>query len=214
MTLLIVVATCLGCLVLEWFAITRLIRDRRRAYPCLPYISALVETSLPLAALIITAQYVGPAYALLTPAPLVYPLLIVLSTLRLDARLFMAVFGAPLSEGGDCLNGVAAAREILMRVEEEVASGNVLPTTVGIGLHAGEAVTGSIGSSLRKEYTVIGDVVNLASRIEKLNKKYQSRLLVSENVWQSLEGNSTDAIPMGNVRVQGREKGIGIYQLA
>ncbi|HEX5889374.1 MAG TPA: adenylate/guanylate cyclase domain-containing protein [Pyrinomonadaceae bacterium] len=127
---------------------------------------------------------------------------------------FMAVFGAPLSEGGDCLNGVAAAREILMRVEEEVASGNVLPTTVGIGLHAGEAVTGSIGSSVRKEYTVIGDVVNLASRIEKLNKKYQSRLLVSENVWQSLDEDLTDAIPMGNVRVQGREKGIGIYQLA
>jgi adenylate cyclase len=127
---------------------------------------------------------------------------------------FMAVFGAPLSEGGDCLNGVAAAREILTRVEEEVASGKVLPTTVGIGLHAGEAVTGSIGSSLRKEYTVIGDVVNLASRIEKLNKQFQSRLLISENVWQSLENNPAEAIPMGNVRVQGREEGIGIYQLA
>jgi adenylate cyclase len=127
---------------------------------------------------------------------------------------FMAVFGAPLSDGDDCLNGVAAAREILARVEEEVALGNVLPTTVGIGLHAGEAVTGSIGSSLRKEYTVIGDVVNLASRIEKLNKPFQSRLLVSENVWHSLSETSNVAIPMGNVRVQGREGGIGIYQLA
>jgi len=127
---------------------------------------------------------------------------------------FMAVFGAPLSEGGDCFNGVAAAREILTRVEEEVALGHVLPTTVGIGLHAGEAVTGSIGSSLRKEYTVIGDVVNLASRIEKLNKRFQSQLLVSENVWQSIGETSDDAIPMGNVQVQGREKGIGIYQLA
>jgi adenylate cyclase len=369
--LLSVLAICLGCLTVEWFAITCLIRQRRRAFPWLPYISALIETSLPLAALLITAQYVGPAYALLTPAPFVYPLLIVLSTLRLDAKLsvftgviaalqylvvsllfvtyaesafaeplvstapphiiksfllllmglaagvvtmqikkrilnsfemveernrisrtfgeyvspivmnklltlkpdlrsekrevcvmfldirnftsfaekrspeevvsyleslfefmieivnrhrgvinkflgdgFMAVFGAPLSEGGDCLNGVAAAREILMRVEEEVASGHVLPTTVGIGLHAGEAVTGSIGSSLRKEYTVIGDVVNLASRIEKLNKKFQSRLLISENVWQSLNDDLTEAVPMGNVHVQGREEGIGIYQLA
>jgi adenylate cyclase len=127
---------------------------------------------------------------------------------------FMAVFGAPLSEGGDCSNGVAAAREILLRVEEEVSLGRVLPTTVGIGLHAGEAVTGSIGSSLRKEYTVIGDVVNLASRIEKLNKRFQSRLLVSENVWQSIGETSDNVIAMGNVLVQGREKGIGIYQLA
>jgi len=127
---------------------------------------------------------------------------------------FMAVFGAPLSDGDDCLNGVSAAREILLRIEEEVALGNVLPTTVGIGLHSGEAVTGSIGSSLRKEYTVIGDVVNLASRIEKLNKRFQSRLLVSENVWTSLGETSTEAIPMGNVHVTGRENGIGIYQLA
>jgi adenylate cyclase len=369
--LLSTMCLCLGCLTLEWMALNRRIRERRRGYPCLPYISALIETMLPMAALIITANYVGPAYALLTPAPFVYPLLIVLSTLRLDFRLsvftgaisalqylvlslifihyttlplsepmvstapphivksfllllmgiaagavtvqirkrilssfetveernrisrtfgeyvspivmnklltlkpdlrsekrdvcvmfldirdftsfaekrspeevvnyleslfefmieivnrhhgvvnkflgdgFMAVFGAPLSDGGDCSNGVAAAREILLRVEEEVALGRVLPTTVGIGLHAGEAVTGSIGSSLRKEYTVIGDVVNLASRIEKLNTRFQSQLLISENVWHSLGDNSTAAIPMGNVRVQGREQGIGIYQLA
>ncbi len=99
---------------------------------------------------------------------------------------FMAVFGAPLSEGDDCLNGVAAAKEILSRVEEEVSRGTVAPTTLGIGLHAGEAVTGSIGSSLRREYTVIGDVVNLAARIEKLNKKFGSQLLISEIVWQAL----------------------------
>lgn len=61
---------------------------------------------------------------------------------------------------------------------------------------------------------MIGDVVNLASRIEKLNKRFQSRLLISENVWASLGEAEDDVIPMGNVRVQGREKGIGIYQLA
>ena len=127
---------------------------------------------------------------------------------------FMAVFGAPLSEGSDCLNGVAAAREILLRIEEEVANRTILPTTVGIGLHAGEAVTGSIGSSLRREYTVIGDVVNLASRIEKLNKHFKSQLLISEMVWQALGDAATDAVPMGQVQVRGREEGIGIYQLA
>src|SRR5215475_14343319 len=74
---------------------------------------------------------------------------------------FMAVFGAPLSDGKDCENAVRSAKEILERVKEETDRGAILPTQVGIGLHAGKAVTGSIGSAVRKEYTVIGDVVNL-----------------------------------------------------
>ena len=128
---------------------------------------------------------------------------------------FMAVFGAPLSEGRDCANAVEAAREILARVEEEVAVGRVLPTRVGIGLHAGEAVTGSIGSKLRQEYTVIGDVVNLAARIEKLNKRFGSRLLVSEAVWEAARGEvAAEAQPMGHVPVRGREAPIRIYRVA
>lgn len=127
---------------------------------------------------------------------------------------FMAVFGAPLSEGSECANGVAAGREILLRVEEEVARGSVLPTRVGIGLHSGEALTGSIGSSLRREYTVIGDVVNLASRIEQLNKRFDSRMLISEMVWQTLNGELREAIPMGQVQVKGRERAIQVYQVA
>lgn len=127
---------------------------------------------------------------------------------------FMAVFGAPLSHGADCLNAIAAAREILMRVNEEVTQGRILPTTVGIGLHFGEAVTGSIGSSLRREYAVIGDVVNLASRIEQLNKQFGSQILISESVW-SAAGETADAvIPMGEVKVKGREAPIQIYQMA
>lgn len=127
---------------------------------------------------------------------------------------FMAVFGAPLSEGRDCANAVAAAQEILARVEEEVARGAVLPTRVGIGLHAGEAVTGSIGSALRQEYTVIGDVVNLAARIEQLNKQIGSQLLVSEVVWEEARKEGmADATPMGHVPVKGREAPTRIYKV-
>ncbi|HJQ34608.1 MAG TPA: adenylate/guanylate cyclase domain-containing protein [Pyrinomonadaceae bacterium] len=127
---------------------------------------------------------------------------------------FMAVFGAPVSDGRDCHNAVAAAREILERLEREVAEGNVLPTGVRIGLHAGEAVTGSIGSQLRREYTVIGDVVNLASRIEQLNKRFGSRLLISESVWDAVREELTGATPMGRVLVKGRECSIAVYKLA
>jgi adenylate cyclase len=126
---------------------------------------------------------------------------------------FMAVFGAPVSHGSDCVDAVTAAKEILSRIQAEVTQGNVLPTTVGIGLHAGEAVTGSIGSSLRKEYTVIGDVVNLAARIEKLNKDFGSQLLVSEMVWQTLGDYDITGVPMGQVQVRGREKAIQLYQV-
>ena len=128
---------------------------------------------------------------------------------------FMAVFGAPLSEGRDCANALGAALEILARVDEEVAVGNVIPTRVGIGLHAGEAVTGSIGSTLRQEYTVIGDVVNLAARIEQLNKQIGSRLLVSEVVWEEARGAGlAGATPMGHVPVKGREAPTRIYKVA
>jgi len=127
---------------------------------------------------------------------------------------FMAVFGAPLSDGKDCANALEAAQEILNRVQHEVQAGTILPTTVGIGLHAGEAVTGSIGSALRREYTVIGDVVNLAARIEKLNKEFDSQLLISEIVWESLSEGRGNAVPMGQVQVRGREQAIQVYQVA
>jgi len=127
---------------------------------------------------------------------------------------FMAVFGAPLSDGKDCANALEAAQEILDRIQQEVQAGKILPTTVGIGLHAGEAVTGSIGSELRREYTVIGDVVNLAARIEKLNKEFDSQLLISEIVWESLSERRGNAVPMGQVQVRGREQAIQVYQLA
>lgn len=127
---------------------------------------------------------------------------------------FMAVFGAPLSDGNESLRAVTAAKEILQHLDREIAEEKILPTSVGIGLHAGEAVTGSIGSAVRQEYTVIGDVVNLASRIEQLNKKFDSRLLVSEEVWRAVSESVSHAQRIGDTQVKGHDAPIHVYRLA
>lgn len=124
---------------------------------------------------------------------------------------FMAVFGAPLSNGKDCINAVQASKEILEKVKEYNATGKISPTKIGIGLHSGDAVTGNVGSDLRKEYTVIGDVVNLASRIEQLTKQYGEQILISEDVL--LKATSFDYREIDTVRVKGRITPVKIYGL-
>jgi adenylate cyclase len=114
---------------------------------------------------------------------------------------FMATFGAPLSSGNDCANALAAARELVAK----------LKVPIGIGLHAGDAVTGNVGSAERKQYSVTGNVVILASRIEQLNKEYGSQVLVSHEV---LERAGERAVSLGAVHVKGREQPIEIYKVA
>jgi adenylate cyclase len=126
---------------------------------------------------------------------------------------FMAVFGAPMSDGRDSENAVACALSILARLQQLQTDG-VVPAElrIGMGLHAGEALTGNIGSPTRKEYTVIGDVVNVASRIEGLNKRFGSQVLVSGEVWGALDG--VDGTELGAVEVKGRVAPVPIHQLA
>jgi adenylate cyclase len=125
----------------------------------------------------------------------------------------MAIFGAPLAEGNACRNAVTASLEMLAKIEAEAAAGRLPPTRLGIGLHTGPVVIGNVGSRLRKEYTVIGDVVNVASRVEALNKELGSQLLVTEEVWKAgCEGlTGTARAPL---TVRGRKAALQIYELA
>ncbi|HRI13297.1 MAG TPA: adenylate/guanylate cyclase domain-containing protein [Verrucomicrobiota bacterium] len=125
---------------------------------------------------------------------------------------FLAVFGAPLSVGNDCQNAFAAARRILRELDALIAAGTLPPIQVGIALHAGDAIVGNIGSAERKEYTVIGDVVNVAFRLEALNKDFGSRLLISDLVRQS--GGITEGRAVSPVQVRGRDEPVAVYQMA
>jgi adenylate cyclase len=130
---------------------------------------------------------------------------------------FMAVFGAPIAEGNPCAHAVAAGLEVLSRIDRLQAEGRIEPTRIGLGLHAGPAVVGTIGATRRKEYTVIGDVVNVASRVEALNKELGTRMLVTEEVWRASGRESqADIAPMSRdpLRVRGRETPVRIFQLA
>ena len=129
---------------------------------------------------------------------------------------FLAVFGAPVPSGQDSRNAVAAAREMLRRAAQMASEQHIPPTRLGIGLHAGQAVTGNVGSERRKEYTVIGNVVNLASRIEGLNKEFDSQLLVSEQVWSKVRDYEPQdgAADLGPVNVRGQDTPVRLFRLA
>ena len=127
---------------------------------------------------------------------------------------FMAIFGAPLSHGNDSRNAVKAALAIIDRVRAACTAGALPPTRIGIGLHAGEVVAGTVGSMIHKEYKVTGDVVNLAARIEQLTKQYDAQLLVSEAVWKALEPGRFEGASIGAVDVRGRAGSVHLYKLA
>ncbi|KRR07232.1 adenylate cyclase [Bradyrhizobium jicamae] len=125
---------------------------------------------------------------------------------------FLALFGAPLEAPDPAHRAVAAAREML-EANERVNEATSWPLRIGIGIHLGEVVAGNIGSPRRKEYTVIGDTVNFASRLEALNKDFNSQFLISEAVRDALGEACGDAISLGEVEVRGYERPMAVWRL-
>jgi adenylate cyclase len=125
---------------------------------------------------------------------------------------FLALFGAPLEASDAAQRAVAAGREMLTAMER-INAQTSWPLRIGIGIHFGEVVAGNIGSPRRKEYTVIGDTVNFASRLEALNKEFGSQLLISATVREALGDDGKDAVALGEVEVRGYEQKVAVYQL-
>jgi adenylate cyclase len=125
----------------------------------------------------------------------------------------MAVFGAPVSREDDAERAVRAAIEMRRALKkynvDRVARG--LPAIDnGIGITKGEAVSGNIGSEQRMDYTVIGDTVNIASRLEGLTKNYECKILVNEDVYLEVK-DKIPCVDLGLAHVKGKEGGVHIY---
>ena len=127
---------------------------------------------------------------------------------------FMAVFVSADGEDKHCRNAALAAIEISEQVRSLVANNQIDDTKIGIGIHSGQVMTGNIGSSARREFTIIGDVVNLASRLEQLTKQFEREILMSKEVADAvlLEGLETEFV--AEAAIKGRETREKIYTLA
>jgi adenylate cyclase len=125
---------------------------------------------------------------------------------------FLALFGAPIETPDAAQQAVAAAREMLAAMDK-INEADSWPLRIGIGVHFGEVVAGNIGSPRRKEYTVIGDTVNFASRLESLNKEFGSQLLISSAVREALGEASSDAVSLGQVAIKGYDQPMAVWQL-
>jgi len=127
----------------------------------------------------------------------------------------MAVFGAPVSRPDDAMRAVRAAlamRAALAKLNARFAERGIEPLRFGIGLHTGEVVAGNIGSVKRMEYTVIGDAVNVASRLESKTKELATDLLISDATRERLDA-SVDVEAIGEVTVKGRAQAVKIFKV-
>ena len=125
----------------------------------------------------------------------------------------MAIWGTPVSAGNDTENAVNCAlmmRNVLMKFNEGRGSVKRPLIQIGCGINTGPVIAGQIGSHERMEYTVIGDTVNVASRIESLNKPFGTDILISQDSFNLVEG-IFSIEPMQKIMIKGKSKPQQIY---
>ena len=127
----------------------------------------------------------------------------------------MAVFGAPFSTGEDADRAVLAAVDMMVALRdfnrERIRAGKV-PLEIGVGISTDEILSGNIGSEKRMDYTVIGDGVNLASRLEGANKFYGTNILASEYTIREIQQKCL-CREVDLIRVKGKIRPVGVYEI-
>lgn len=125
----------------------------------------------------------------------------------------MAFWGAPLADEEQALHACRAGvamQEEMARLRERFRARELPPIRMRIGIHTGEAIVGNMGASDRFDYTAVGDSVNLASRLEGINKLYNTEILATRAVCDELDGQLA-LWPVDIVRVKGKSQPIKIY---
>jgi len=124
----------------------------------------------------------------------------------------MAVFGAPVSHGNDALSSVLAGLEMTDALgkfnREQIAMG-APEFHIGVGINYGIVTVGNIGCDKKMNYTVIGDTVNLSSRLEGLTKKYRQPILITDGVAERIRGELPCRV-VDKVAVKGKTLGVDI----
>ncbi|MCX7982270.1 MAG: adenylate/guanylate cyclase domain-containing protein [Syntrophales bacterium] len=127
----------------------------------------------------------------------------------------MAVFGAPIDQPDHALRACRTALEMmeeLQNLQKKWDAEGKPKIDIGIGINSGDMVVGNMGSDMRFDYTVMGDNVNLASRLEGLNKEYGTHIIISESTYERIK-DVLLAREIDAVRVKGKKQPVKIYEL-
>ena len=120
----------------------------------------------------------------------------------------MAFWNAPL----DCPNHQEKAIIAAHNMRKEMKELN-LGFNIGIGINTGKAVVGNMGSEQRFDYSVLGDAVNLASRLEGVSKEFNTTIIIGEDTYQAVEHLHKKMYRLGNVSVKGKSNKVVIYSI-
>jgi adenylate cyclase len=126
----------------------------------------------------------------------------------------MAFWGAPIADAAHAKNAVQAALDMqarLVTLNEALVAKGWPKLAIGVGVNSGPMTVGDMGSPVRKSYTVMGDAVNLGSRLESITKQYGVGIIVGEETFALLEG-QFEFRELDRVRVKGKDAPVGIYE--